>query len=650
MNVDTSILFEPADLGALTSRNRIAMPAIHLGMASRDRGMEEVRAFYQRRARGGAGLVTVGVCNTWAGEEGKLSGALQLARDEDIEEMSRLCGAIRGEGALAGVQLSPLAGYDNPRWTPDADTIGEMIESIGLGARRAREAGFDFVELMLSGGSILSHLVSPVHNKWNIPGYSGDEEQRMRAPLEAVEAIRARAGDITLTARIHCHEFLEGGYGTDGAAEIAVALQRAGVDGINITGAGHRTSLPQLTSQTPPLAFAHLARAITTVLDIPTLYGGRLSTPREATGALRASGAAFVNMGRALVVDPLWPQKARTGDASRIVPCMTCGRCFDQAFSKQPLKCSLNPEAGNPLAGEAERAPVPEKVVVIGGGPAGLQAAWSLASKGHEVTLYEQERALGGRWSKVACLEGQHGLAASMEAFASRLGPAGVKVVTGRRLTPEEAASLGADLIVLAVGSRPRMPRIPGMESHPSVHHTDDVLRDDRIVGDRVAIIGAGGAGVELAIHLASRGVPGNEARGFLSRFGLPEWTEGAREGGRAVTLLKRKGFIGKGIGRSVRWTMVRELELLGVRIMDRASYEEITPRGVRIQNGRTGEEELIEADTIVLATGYEPDPGILASYEGCAPKVIAIGDAVEVANIAAAVEAGWAVTANEKG
>ncbi len=637
-------LFSKGRFGKIETKNRIAMPALHLGLAVEGRPSEAMLRFYEQRARGGAGTITVGVCNTWISPDSKLVGALSLCEDGHIAGMSDLVSRIKNHGAIAGVQISPLVGYNDPRWIPEATQIGDIISSIGLAAGRAMRAGFDFVELMLSGGALLSLFVSPVHNRWKIKGYSDGWDERLAAPLEALDAARKEVGDrLAITARIHCHEFIEGGYGVEGACIIAKALADGGIDAVNVTGAGHRTGLPQLTGQIPALAFAHLARRISNKVDIPIFYGGRLRTPSQAVDALATSGAELVNMCRALLVDPKWPEKAANGDTDGIVTCMACGSCFDRVFSRSPLRCSLNPEAGaDPI--HATPHAVTKKVVVIGGGPAGMQAALSCASMGHDVTLYEQRDSLGGRWALISRLHGRSDLGDSCKAFVNRLPRAGVHVRTGVEITPQEVAKLEADIIVLAIGARPHYPDIPGIDSHPHVMHADDVLENSSVVGDKVAIIGAGGAGVELAIHLASRSQPSLEVLGFLARFGNEEWLGQAleRDKERQVTLLKRRGYVGKGLGRSVRWTMMQDLDRLGVRVIDRTTFERISQRGVHILNGRTDEREIIEADTIITATGYKPDPTVLNAFEGCAKEILVVGNADRVVDIGAAVAGAW--------
>ncbi len=637
-------LFSKGGFGKIETANRIAMPALHLGLAVNGRPSEAMLHFYEQRAIGGAGAITVGVCNTWTSPDSRLVGALSLCEDGHIADMAELASRIKTHGAIAGVQISPLVGYNDPRWIPDAAEIGDIISSIGLAAGRAMKAGFDFVELMLSGGALLSLFVSPVHNRWKINGYSDGWDERLAAPLEALDATRKEVGDrLAITARIHCHEFIEGGYGVEGASIIAEALAKGGIDAINVTGAGHRTSLPQLTTQIPALAFAHLARRISDRLDIPIFYGGRLRTPSQAVEALARSGAELVNMGRALLVDPRWPQKAASGDTDGVVTCMACGSCFDRVFSKKPVRCSLNPRAGADPILTTSRA-VTGKVAVIGGGPAGMQAALSFASMGHDVTLYEKRDSLGGQWPLISRLHGRSELGDSCRAFVNHLSQAGVHVHTGVEITPREIEKLGADIIVLAIGARPHYPDIPGIDSHPHVMHADDVLENSAVVGDKVAIIGAGGAGVELAIHLASRSQPSLEALGFLARFGNEEWLGQAldRDKERQVTLLKRRGYAGKGLGRSVRWTMMQDLDRLGVRVIDRTNFERISQRGVHIFNGRTGEREIIEADTIITATGCKPDPVVLNAFEGCAEKILVVGNADRVADIGEAIAGAW--------
>lgn len=632
-------LFETAMLGTLRSKNRIAMPAFHLGFAEHGRPSPALLDFYERRASGGAGVITVGVCNTGDGRDPRLASALDLSRDDHVAPFAELVERIKRHGALAGIQLAPLGDYNAPAWRPDAAALPRTVEAMGEAASRAAAAGFDFVELMFSGGSLLSHILSPAHNQWQLPGLSGSLEERLRIPVEAVRAVRAAIGGrLQVLARIHGHEFLPGGYGVEGATAIAAALRDAGVDAFDVTGGGHRTSLPQLTSQTPPFPFAFLAARIRRTTERPVLTGSRIRTPREAIAALLVSTADFVNVARALVVDPDWPRKAEEGRADEIVPCMACGRCFDQVFSGKPVFCSLNPDVGRAARGGIYKRS--GRALVVGSGPAGLHAAWRLHELGYEVTIKERAASIGGRLGVACRLRGREDLAAALRALAKRVARSGVAVETGAEVTAEEARAHRPEVLVLALGARSRRVELSGLDTHPNVMLPVTVLSQPRAVGRDVAIIGAGGVGVELAIHLASEGEPDAAVLGFLTRYGESEWLAEmkALPPLRNVTLLRRRGFAGEGLGRSVRWALMADLARLGVRVIDRCSYERVTEQGLAIVNERGEGEEIIRADTIVVAAGYEPDSGALQPFLEAAPFVLPVGDAVSVGGVGEAI------------
>jgi 2,4-dienoyl-CoA reductase (NADPH2) len=639
-----SALFEPTRFATLEARNRIAMPALHLGRAPSGRPDATLLALYAERARGGAGVITIGLCDTGfplpAGAPG-LGEALSLADDGSVAPMAELAGRIKEHGALAGAQLSTLAGYNDPRWHPEAGALAAFAESFGAAAARAAAAGFDFVQVMLSGGSALSHFLSRAHNAFAIPGYSGSLEARLRLPLEVVAAIRAATGGrLVVAVRMHCHEFLPGGYDAEEAAAIAAALERAGVGAIDVTGGGHRTKLPQITHQVPPLAFAPFARRVVAAVGVTTLYGGQIRTPADAERALAATGCDFVNLGRALLADPEWPAKAAAGEAEDIVHCMTCGRCFDEVISKRAVSCSANPILGRSPTVAARPPGRRLAAIVVGAGPAGMRAALELDAAGHDVVLLEAATELGGRWRAAAFVNGGIALGRALDACRRKVLRSGVRVETGVAATPESARDRGADLLVLATGAVPRRPfAVPRAEEGGPLLAEEALLRPGAI-GRRVAIVGAGGVGLTVAIHLAGAGAPDARALGFLAAHGERAWLEEALAGrsGREVALIKRRGYAGKGLGRSVRWTLMREVEELGVALYDRAEGIAPTGRAVAFTDGRTGEPVRLEVDAVILAAGYEPIPDLAERYAAAAPKVVVIGDARAVGGIGAAI------------
>ena len=639
-----SSLFEPARFAALDARNRIAMPPLHLGRAPGGRPSPELLELYAERARGGAGIITVGLCDTGFAERSSspgLADTLSLGDDGCIAPMAELAGRIQEHGALAGVQISPVAGYNDPRWCPAPDEIGAFVASFGAAAARAAAAGFDFVEIMMSGGGALSHFVSRAHNRCEMPGYSGSLEGRLRLPLEAIAAVRAAAGPaLPVAARMHCHEFLEGGYDADEAAEIAAALERAGVQAIDITGGGHRTPLPQITHQVPPLAFAPFARRVADAVGVTTMYGGQIRIPADAESALAAVGCDFVTLGRALLADPMWPAKAAAGETGEIVHCMTCGRCFDEVVSRRAVICSANPALGSAPRRSGRAAARRMKALVVGSGPAGMRAAFDLRAAGHEVALFERAQVLGGRWRAAARVNSGDALGRALGSYVARVSTSGISVETSAEVTPETARAFGADLIVLATGAEPRRPFVRPEAARYALVPAEEAIAKAADLGARVAIVGAGGVGLTLAIHLASEGAPDDRAVGFLAKNGARAWLEEMlrRRAGREITLLRRRGYAGRGLGRSVRWTLMREVEGLGVRIVDRAERIALAAEGVAFTDGRTGAPALLEVDAVVVAAGYEPTAGLKERFAAAASKVVVIGDAREVGGVGPAI------------
>ncbi|MBN2529761.1 MAG: FAD-dependent oxidoreductase [Deltaproteobacteria bacterium] len=652
----TGRLFSPLNVGPYRFKNRIVMPAMHLGMCDDgDVSQSELR-FYAERAASDVALVMVGLCNTHAEESSAIQGVLELSEDRHVEPMRRLARVIHDGGALCAVQLSPVTGYNNPAWKPDETMIQTLVESIGMAAGRAKRAGFDFVELMLSGGSFLSHMLSPHHNTYNFENYSGSLENRLRAPLAAMSKIKQLAQDMPIIVRMHGHEYMENGFGLAEAAQIAKALETAGACAINVTVAGHRTRVPQITRQRSAMSFAFLGRNIKDAVDVPVFFGSRIRTSDDARAVLRESGVDAVTVGRALIADARFAQKIKKqveearlplADDDETVNCIACCNCLDMAFSKKPVNCTVNPQIQWEVAsGAVEKEKGFEdvcgkRVLVAGSGPAGLNAAMAFARNGAEVILLEQAAELGGKWRRISQMNSHGDTQGALAGTIATLNDCrGVDVRTNTSLTPALAESLQPDILVLATGAVPRKIAIKGLETHPRVFHVADLIDDDLLPPFKDAVIvGGNAAGVTMALHLATPGYATNEAVGYLHRFGSEAWANEALAfaPSRRITVLKRRGFFGKGMGRSTRWTAVQEMDMYGVRTLDKVQYEEVTPEGIWVLRGKNSERLFIESDLLVLSTGFEPAV-YPDEYTSLVQRVIVAGDAKQIGNITTAI------------
>jgi 2,4-dienoyl-CoA reductase (NADPH2) len=444
---------------------------------------------------------------------------------------------------------------------------------------------------------------------------------------------------------MHGHEFLENGYGLKEAARIAAVLEKAGVDAIDVTAAGHRTKLPQITRQRPAGSFAYIAANIVDSVKIPVFFGGRIRTPADAGYILEQTGVAAVTVGRGLIADPQWVQKI-DGTYPPAVECTACCHCLDLAFGNKPVHCALHPaessgEGSLPISRVNSKN---SRVLVAGSGPAGLAAAFEFASAGFDVTVHEQKSEIGGRPGQVTGLSGHGDLSGALDGFVGRLENLGVRILTDTPVTPESAKQFKPDILVIAAGAVPARADIPGILTHSTVLHVQDILEGAKVSGKNIAVAGGNGAGVAMALHLARAGFADMETLGYLLRYGNEQWAEEALnfKPARSVTVLKRRGFAGKGLGRSARWALMQEMELFVITLLDRIIYKEITPSGINVFNGRTKEQQFIPADTIVLATGYKSNPDIINSFKGCAEVVVAAGDVVEVGNIKSAVASAY--------
>ena len=631
-------LFEPGSIGTMTLKNRLIMPPISTNLAGEDGTVSKELLFhYAERAKGGVGMITVeNVCIAYPLAR---HGAAQPRIDDDafIPGLRRLVRAIHRGGAKAAVELThpgmnaglryiegetPIAPSAVPRpkdgLVPRAlsrEEVVEVVEEYVEAARRAQEAGFDAVELQACHGLLINQFLSPLTNQRQ-DEYGGYRENRIRFLMEIVEGIKRRVGvDFPVMVRLVAEDLVEGGVTPEEGRWFARRLEEAETDAIHPDfGLGGKEK--RLEPMPYPQAWrVYLAERIKQVVSIPVIAVGVIREPGVAEEILEAGKADFVALGRALNADPEWPKKAQAGEVAAIRRCIGCNECvIARHVADAPLRCSLNATVGrSPEECRLEPAPVPKRVLVVGGGPAGMEAARVAALRGHQVMLYEQEPRLGGMLNVATIPPGKEKLDWITEYFAYELARLGVKVHLGEMLEAESVRTLKPDTVIIATGSRPAFPDIPGVDGSNVLVAQELLARHMRFTGQRVAIIGGGMLGLETAEYMAAQGNP--------------------------VTVLKRYETIGRSIEPLYRDYLLRELGEHGVEIVTGVEVEAIQVDRVLVRD-KVGGEHVIHADQVVLARGANPSDELAQELAPLDP--IVVGDADQPGKIIDAIREGF--------
>ena len=656
-------LFEPIKIGKLELKNRIAMPAVHHCYTPDGFVNERLIKYYETRARGGVGLITVGGCSI--DQVGMGPMMIGLHDDKFIDGLKELTGAIKSSGAAVAAQLYQAGRYTHSMMTggiqpvaPSAiasrltretpremtlEDIETVLDSYGQAARRTKEAGFDAVEVLASAGYLICQFLSPVTNERS-DQYGGSWENRTRFGREVIERIRSAVGpDFPVIVRISGHDFMPDGNTNREAALFAAELEKAGVDCINVTGGWHESRVPQITGELPRGGFAYLARGIKEAVNIPVMASNRINDPLVAEEILQHRFADMVNMGRPLIADPELPNKAREGKFGSIRRCIACNQgCLDMVFTMQDVHCTANPAAGREYQLDIEPAEEAKKVLVIGGGPAGLEAARIAAARGHHVSLWEKGRRLGGHLRYCAMPPGKHDFMTLVEYYEHELIRNGIEIVLNREASADEVAAEKADIVILATGAKGAKPPFPVKEGVEVVSALQ-ILDGSVIPGENVVIVGGGSVGCETAVKTAEMGTISAETLKFLMENDAetPErLKEMLNRGNRNVTLVEMDKGIGRDIGISTRWVVIKCIRRLGIRAMDQYMVKEISSDGVLVE--KDGEESLLPADTVVLAIGAAANNPLQEALEGKVKELHVIGDAVTPRKLTEAIREGF--------
>jgi len=623
-------LFQPIEIAGLELKNRIVFLAAATEYS--DSGFIDRRevAYMAARARGGAGLLTTGMLVP------SYMGPIPLNviyDDKFIPGLRQLTETVHSEGAKIAAQIgiqyfwaseenapveevSPSGIATRRNSSPralTADEIHRIVDAYAEAGRRARDSGFDAVEIMCGIGYLIARFLSPLTNR-RTDDYGGSLVNRMRFMLEIVAATKARVGHgYPLICRICADDFMEGGQRLEETRQVAVALERAGVHCLNVGAGWHECRTPLVYMSVPRGHFVYLAEEIKKVVSIPVIAAYRINDPLLADSIIAEGRADLVGMARALIADPEFPDKARDGRLDDIRPCIACGYCLDSVMLAAPMACAVNPAAGRETELAIAPATRPKKVYVIGGGPAGMEAATVAAQRGHDVTLFEKGEKLGGNLLLAAVPSYKWEIENLTRYMELQLRKSGAKVMLDTEADEATVAADKPDAVIVASGSRPNVPNIPGVDGD-NVATALDVLAGNKPVGERVVVVGGGQVGCETAEHLA--------------------------EQGKQVTILEMLERIGNDIGLTTRWVILQRLRQAGIATETGARAIEISDKGVRAERG--GSIELFEADSVVLAAGLTPRDELAQRLKDKVAEVYSIGDCAEVQKMANAIEAGF--------
>jgi 2,4-dienoyl-CoA reductase (NADPH2) len=641
-------LLAPLDLGFTTLANRVLMGSMHTGLEEAPDGYARMAAYFAERARGGVGLiVTGGIAPNFAGRveprASQLSFPWQVARHRLVTDAVHAAGGriamqILHAGRYAYHPLSVTPSAIRSPITPFKPRalsrwgIAKTIADYARCARLAQRAGYDGVEIMGSEGYLINEFVAPRTNHRE-DEWGGTLENRLRFPVEVVRRTRAAVGaNFIVIYRLSMLDLVEGGSTWDEVVALARAVETAGATIIN-TGIGwHEARVPTIATMVPRAAFAWVTRRLRGEVKVPLIVTNRINDPAVAEAVLARGDGDMVSMARPFLADADFVNKAAAGRADEINTCIACNQaCLDQIFSRQIASCLVNPRACHETEIVLRPAARKRRVAVVGAGPAGLACATTAAEAGHEVVLFDAAAEIGGQFNLARRIPGKEEFAETLRYYGRRIERTGVVLQLDRRVAAGELS--GFDHVVLATGIVPRTPAIPGI-GDPKVAGYADIVLGCRQAGARVAIIGAGGIGFDVAEFLTHHD-GGETAEAYCAEWGID--TQYRQRGGiapvderpapREVWLLQRKSSkVGEGLAKTTGWIRRTLLKKRGVRMLAGVEYEAIDDAGLRIRVG--GKAQTLDVDTIVVCAGQEPRRDLLEPLRQAGLPVTLIGGA----------------------
>ncbi|KIC37822.1 NADPH-dependent 2,4-dienoyl-CoA reductase [Leisingera sp. ANG-M7] len=647
-------LLAPLDLGFTTLKNRVLMGSMHTGLEETG-DWNRVAEFYAARARGGVALmVTGGIGPNLEGSV--LPGASMMTTPKDVENHRVITSRVHEAGGKIAMQIlhagryaygpkcvgpspvkSPISPF--PPHELDEDGIEKQIADIVNAARLAQEAGYDGVEIMGSEGYFLNQFLVTHTNK-RTDRWGGSYENRMRLPIEVVRRTREAVGrDFIIIYRLSMIDLVPNGSTHEEVVQLAQEIEKAGATILN-TGIGwHEARIPTIATSVPRAAFAWVTKKLMGKVGIPVITSNRINTPEVAEEVLSDGCADMVSMARPMLADADFVAKAEAGQADQIAPCIACNQaCLDHTFSGKLTSCLVNPRACHETELVIEPAETSKTVAIVGAGPAGLAAALTAAQRGHDVTLFDRADEIGGQLNMAKQVPGKEEFWGLVDWYRTMVADVGITLELGREVAAENLA--GFDEVVIATGVSPRDPAIPGQD-RDSVLSYIDVLRHKKPVGQRVAVIGAGGIGFDVSEFLLEEGhSPATDLPAWMKEWGVVDPAEHraglAPEGpqpaapARQVTLLQRKAERhGKRLGKTTGWIHRATLKMKEVEFVGGVNYERIDAEGLHVSFGEARENPtVIPADTIVLCAGQVSERSLADDLAECGISAHVIGGA----------------------
>jgi 2,4-dienoyl-CoA reductase (NADPH2) len=631
-------LFQPLNLGFTQLKNRVLMGSMHLGLEELEDGFERLAAFYAERARGGVGLIVTG--GIGPNKEGAVHPhAAILTEPSQLPGHQQVTAAVHREGGKICMQIlhsgryafsdsliapSAIQAPISP-FTPRAistQEVQQQIDDFVRCADLAQQAGYDGVEVMSSEGYFLNEFIV-THTNEREDEWGGGYAQRMRLPVEVVRQIRARVGEnFIIIFRLSMLDMVDAGSSFEEIVLLGKAVEAAGATLIN-TGVGwHEARIPTIASKVPRAAFTWVTAKVRAKLSIPVIASNRINTPEVAEQVLARGDADMISMARPFLADAQFVVKSLQGRAEDINTCIGCNQaCLDHIFVGKLTSCLVNPMACEETTLKIKKTTNPQRLAVVGAGPAGLAFATTAAQCGHQVTLFEAADEIGGQFNMAKKVPGKQEFYETLRYFSRQLEVTGVKVLLGTRATVDMLNKEGFDQIILATGIEPRVPDIDGI-THAKVLTYLDVLKGAK-VGRRVAVIGAGGIGFDVCEFLthtvgedSSLDIPAFMAKwgvdmSLRARGGVADIDKKLEPSPRDVYLLQRKSTkVGAALGKTTGWIHRADLHMKGVKMLNSCLYQKIDDTGLHVNID--GQMTVLEVDHIVICTGQTPKRELL--------------------------------------